>query len=133
MEYLFKNFTFNAGNDIIKNNFTIKILGTIIQADLKLDKTINKLSSELHNKIYNIRKLTPFTNFKTRYQFLNAFVFGKLNYIIPIYSIATQVNISKLHKIVMTSARAAIGNYCCRKSTAQILSTVKWLSIITSP
>ena len=60
MENFFKNFTFKAGGDIIENKFSIKILGTIIQADLKFDKMVNKLSSELHNRIFNIRKLTPF-------------------------------------------------------------------------
>ena len=56
MESLFKNFTFKAGNDIIKKCSSIKILGTIIQSDLKIDKSINKLCSELHHRIYNIRR-----------------------------------------------------------------------------
>ena len=70
-------------------------MGTIIQNDLRLDKTINKLTSELHNRIYNIRTLTPYTNFSTRSKFLNAFVIGKLNYMVPIYSTATKENLNK--------------------------------------
>ena len=80
-----------------------------------MDKTINKLCSELHNKIHNIRKLTPYTNFNTRAKFLNAFVMGKLNYMVPIYSLATQANLKKLHKVIMTAARAAVGNYCFKR------------------
>ena len=129
MENLFKNFTFKAGKDIIKNSNSIKILGTIIQCDLHMDKTINKLCSELHNKIHNIRKLTPYTNFNTRAKFLNAFVMGKLNYMVPIYSLATQANLKKLHKVIMTAARAAVGNYCFKKSISYILSKCKWFDI----
>ena len=100
-----------AGQDTIFNKNTIKILGTIIQSDLKLDKTINKLSSELFNRIYNIRILTPYTDFNTRSKFLNAFVIGKINYLVPIYSNATKNNLQKIHAIIMSAARAAIGNF----------------------
>ena len=56
-------------------------------------------------------------------------MFGKLNYMIPIYSIGTQANFTKLHKIIMTAARAAIGNYCYKKSTNYILNKCKWFDI----
>ena len=120
MENFFKNFTFKAGNDIIKNQTNIKILGTIIQCNLGLEKTVNKLSSELHQKIHQIRTITPYNDFSTRARFLNAFVIGKLNYMTPIYSIGNQNNINKLHKIIMTAARAAIGSYCFKKSIRYI-------------
>merc|ERR1712105_51375 len=45
------------------------------------------------------------------------------------YINTTQHNMTKLHKILMTSARTAIGNYCCQKSTLQILSKCNWISI----
>ena len=35
----------------------------------------------------------------------------------------------KLHKVVMTAARAAIGNYCFKKLTSYILEKCKWLNI----
>ena len=95
----FKNFSFKAGNEVIKNKNAIKILGTIIQSDLKLDKSINKLSSQMHNRIFNIKKITPFTDFAARSKFLNGFVMGKINYLLPIYSIATQENLSKIQKL----------------------------------
>ena len=129
MDNFLKNFTFLAGKDTIKNSNSIKILGTIIQNDLRLDKTINKLTSELHNRIYNIRTLTPYTHFSTKSKFLNAFVIGKLNYMVPIYSTATKKKLNKLHKIIMTAARAAIGDYCFKKSTHYILGKGKWFDI----
>ena len=42
---------------------------------------------------------------------------------------ADQNNISKLHKILMRSARSTIGNYCCRLNIKSILDKCKWLEI----
>ena len=79
----------------------------------------------MHNRIFNIKKITPFTDFAARSKFSNGFVMGKINYLLPIYSIATQENLSKIQKIIMSAARAAIGNYCFRKSTQYILIKCK--------
>ena len=123
------NFSFRAGSDIIKADDSIKILGTIIQKNLQLDKEIGKLSSQLYNRINNIRKLTKFTSIGTRLKFLNGFVMGKLNYMLPLYCSTNKFNIDKLHKIVMTAARTAIGSYCFKKSTTYILDKCGWLHI----
>ena len=61
--------------------------------------------------------------------FINSFVIGKLNYMLPIYNIAPNYLKNKLHKIVMKGAHTAIGNYCYKKSTKYILDKCKWLSI----
>ena len=52
-----------------------------------------------------------------------------MNYMAPIYSMATKENINKLHKIIMTAARAAIGSFCFKKSIHYILSKCKWFDI----
>ena len=54
---------------------------------------------------------------------------GKLNYMLPIYSTANSINMGKLHKVITTAARAAIGNYCYKKSITYILGKCKWLDI----
>ena len=71
LENIFKNFQFKAQNYIIKRSDTIKILGTYIQKDLKLDREIMNLSSQLHNRIFNLRKIQKYTDFKTRFSFIN--------------------------------------------------------------
>ncbi len=42
---------------------------------------------------------------------------------------ANKTSINKLHKVVMTAARAAIGDYCFKKSISYILNKCKWLNI----
>ena len=110
-----KNFKFYAGRDVITPKSSLKILGYILQNDLKTDKDIGKLAGQLHNRMNKIRTITKYTNFQTRLKFLNAFVIGKLNYMLPIYSLSDKTNKQKLHKILTTARRTAIGSYCFKK------------------
>ena len=73
-----------------------------------MDTQIGKLVGQLHNRIYEIKQISKFTNFKTRLSFMNAHVIGKLNYILPMYAHANKILINKLHKIVTTAARGAM-------------------------
>merc|ERR1712030_27424 len=50
-QQIFKNFYITVNNFKIKPLTTIKILGTYIQQDLKWDKEISTISSNLHNRI----------------------------------------------------------------------------------
>ena len=104
-------------------------MGFYIQSDLKYETEINKLVSTLHNRINTIRQINSYTDFKTRLKFLNANVISKLNYMLPFYSSINADQINKLHKILMTSARMAIGNYCYRVKTSKILGKCNWLPI----
>ena len=119
--HIFKNFFFMARNHKIKPVSTLKILGYYLRSDLHLDSQIGKLSATLHNRIFQIKKLTKFTNFKTRATFIKAYVIGKVIYAIPLYMSANSDNLKKLHKIIMAGARAIIGQYCPRRSIDYIL------------
>ena len=46
-----------------------------------------------------------------------------------IYNNVPKYIMNKLHKVLMKSARCAIGNYCFRKSTSYILDKCKWMTI----
>ena len=35
---------------------------------------------------------------------MNGLVFGKLHYMVPLYSLTTEANLNKLHKVIMTAA-----------------------------
>ena len=60
---------------------------------------------------------------------MNAHVIGKLTYLLPLYSQADKLMTNKLHKVVMTAARSAIGNQCFKKSISYILNKCNWLNI----
>ena len=58
----------------------VKILGHIIQSNLRNDKQINKTISNINNHLYNIKKLGTQTQIKSRTILVKAIVRGKLNY-----------------------------------------------------
>ena len=81
----FKNFYMTCDKYKIKPSNNIKILGIILSNDATWDTEIGKLCATLDNRIHNINKLKKYTNFKTRLDFINAFVIGKLRYMLPLY------------------------------------------------
>ena len=76
-----------------------------------------------------MKKLTPFTDSKTRLAFINSHVIGKLNYMLPLYSHASAFLLKKLHNIQMKAARVVIGSYCFKKNTNYILGKCKWVNV----
>ena len=120
---------FMAGNYKIIPKQSIKVLGSYIDSDLKLNTEINKLCSILHNRINQIKKIIPVTDFNTRKSFLNSHVIGKLNYMLPLYAHASSHLTNKLHNVLMKSVRTAIGNYCYKKSVHYIPAKCKWKPI----
>ena len=126
---IFKKLSFRTQNYIIRKSNIIKILGSYIQSDLKMDKEIGELCANLHHRIHNLKQISHYTDFKSRLSFLNSFVIGKLQYMLPMYSNAPDYLLTKLHKVIMSGARTAIGSYCFKKSCSYILGKCKWMSI----
>ena len=56
----------NDNNYVVKQVNTVKILGYTIQSNLKNDAQINKLISNLNNRMLNIKKLGNKTTKNTR-------------------------------------------------------------------
>ena len=73
-----------------------------------MDSEINKLSSTLHNRINNIKMITKYTDLKSRLHFINAYVIGKLNYLLPTYCNSNKYFFNRLHKIQITAAKAVM-------------------------
>ena len=124
-----KDFYFWANDHKIVPKNMIKILGLFLRQDLKMDTQIGKMCGELHNKIFELKKIKKYTDFKTRLVFLNAHIWGKINYLTPLYMTANKDQVNKIHKVIMTAARTAIGNYCFKKSTSYILNKCGWMTI----
>ena len=113
---------FYANQFRIDQSNIIKILGTFIHFNLNYDHQVNSIVSKMSNRLYQLRKLKPVTNFKTRITIINAMKIGILNYTLPMYSNCNKAQIMKLHKVLINSARTAIGNYCFRISNVKILN-----------
>ena len=53
---------------------------------------------------------------------------SKLLYMLPLISSANNVQLKKIHNLIMFSARTIIGNYCFKVSCKKILEQINWLS-----
>ena len=90
-----------------------------------MESQVGTLCANLHHRIHNIKSISKYTNFSTRYVFVKSIVLGKLNYAIPLLSQCTNKQKQKLHKVIMSAARTIIGNYCYKKSIKYILKKCK--------
>ena len=62
-----KNLAIVVNNNTIKPVDTITILGTYLQNNLKWDTEVGKISANLHNRIYNIKKFNSLQILKPDY------------------------------------------------------------------
>ena len=86
-----------AANYQVKQVKQVKILGYIIQSNLKNNAQINKMISNLSNRIHNIKKLGNKTLIKTPKSLVKAIIIGKLNYTLPLLINSTHRQLETKH------------------------------------
>ena len=101
-------------------------MGYNITFNLSPNIQINHLISSLYYRINTIKSVARYTTMETRLNLANAFVMGKLNYLLPLINPATKYDIDRLQKAIMTTARMVIGHYCYKWSTVKILEKCYW-------
>ena len=99
-----KNIYFRAKNFDIRPVSSLKVLGCYISYDLSNDREISQLLPLLNNRINQLEKLKVHTDFETRRQFSNAYIIGRLLYMMPTYTNINQGQWDELHKILMHTA-----------------------------
>ena len=88
-----KNIQMYASSYKVNQVPKVKILGHIIQSNLRNDKQINKRISNINNHLYNIKKLGTQTHIKSRTILVKAIVIGKLNYALSLLSNSTKAQL----------------------------------------
>ena len=82
----------------------VKILGHIIQSNLRNDKQISKTISNINNHLYNIKKLGNKTQIKSRTILVKAIVIGKFNYALALLSNSIKQQLQKLNTLIKKAA-----------------------------
>ena len=80
----------------------------------------------MNNRINQFEKLAKYTDFRTRLQFMNAFIQGRLSYMIATYTNLNEKQINKIHKVIMRAARLCLQSYCFKERTNSILDRCHW-------
>ena len=97
--------------------------------DLSNDREVSQLIPILNNRINQFEKLKAHTNFETRLQFSNAYIIGRLVYMMPTYTNLTGKLKDKLHKVLMRTAKMTLNSYFFKKEIDYILGRCKWVDI----
>ena len=74
-----------------------------------------------------MKRIKNFTNIIQRKKIANAVIIGKINYMLPTYSNLTEMQLQKLHVVLMKAAKTTIGQPCFRWTNQKILETVEWI------
>ena len=98
-----KNIQITASGHKVKQVNKVKILGYTMQNNLRHDKHISQVTSNINHRLFNIKKLTTHTTIKSRLTITKAIVIGKLNYCLPLLCNATKSQLSKLNTLVTKS------------------------------
>ena len=109
-----KHIQITASGHKVKQVTKVKILGYTMQNNLHHDKHIAQITSNISNRLYNIKKLATNTTIKSRLILTKAIVNGKLNYCLLLLCNATKAQLAKLNTLVTKSCRTIIGNPCQR-------------------
>ena len=126
---LTKNLTFKARTHDTKPSPCMKMLGSHISHDLINDREVSQIIPILDNRINQFERLKSYTNFETRLQFSNAYIIGRLVYMMPTYTNFTNQQKDRLHRVLMRTARMTLNSYCFKKSIDYILGCCKWVDI----
>merc|ERR1712081_139629 len=81
-----KYLSFKAGHHEIRPVPAQNILGAYLSHDLSNEREISQIIPMLNNRINQFEKLKSYTDFKTRLQFANSFIIGRMTYMMPTYT-----------------------------------------------
>ena len=87
---IIKNIQMYASGYKVNQVSKVKILGHIIQSNLRNDKQINKTISNINNRLFNIKKLGNQTQIKSHTILVKSIVIGKLNYALALLTNSTK-------------------------------------------
>ena len=129
-----KNLTIKVTDkDDIKHSPNIKILGIIIQDNLKLNHWIEvgkeSILNQLRTRNTALKKIAKLADFKHRRTLANALFQSKLMYGIHIWGTAPKYLIQKIQVEQNNAARITCGFKSLRWSQDKLLKEMKWINI----
>ena len=122
-----------AGQYKIKPTKTEKLLGGVINQDLRWNQHIqdheSSLSRQLTSRINGLKRVAQNATFSTKLMVANGIVQSKLVYLINLWGGAQQYLLKALLVQQLTAARVVCGFKCWGWSKKKLLDRVGWLSV----
>ena len=124
-----KHIQMTASGHKVKQVSKVKILRYMMQSNLHHDKHIAQITSNINNRLHNIKKLAMHTTIKSRLILTKAIVIGKLNYCLPLLCNATKKQLAKLNTLITKSCRVIMGSPCLKWTSSRLLNKCKLKTI----
>ena len=127
-----KNLQITASGHKVKQVNKAKILGYTLLNNLQHNKHIATITSNINNRLFNIKKITPNTTIKSRKILTKAIVIGKLNYCLPLLCNARQAQLAHLNTLITKSCQTIMGSRCPRWTNEKLLNRCQMPTIYQS-
>ena len=116
-----------AEEKVIQPSTHFRILGVIMSNDLRWDKYISQLHSQLTARLISIRNLSKYANIKVLKMVASSLIFGKINFALALWSGLNIFQQKKIQTIILSTARACLGPISARWSTHHLLQSMGWM------
>ena len=128
-----KERTITIDDNKIKHQDKIKILGTIINSNLKWDSHINEgntsLMAQLKQRVNSLKLISKAVSQKFARNLANSLIISKLNYNIEIWGDTSKYNINKINNILYKAAKIVLGSKAIGRTNSWMLKEMKWLDM----
>ena len=125
--------TLTAGSYTIKPTKTEKLLGGVVNEDLKWNQHISdhesSLMRQLTSRLNGLRRTSHNATFNTKLMVANGILMSKMVYLITLWGGAQQYLLKALLVQQLTAARIVCGFYSFGWSKRKLLNKVGWLSV----
>ena len=112
----------------IKDELKCKILGFIYGNDGTQTANFNNALRKGWNNLHKLKKMNDYTTPKTRGIIAHAHIISHLNYAAFSYTSLYDYQFTKMHRLIMATARWARGNYGYKVRTSHILNEFNMLN-----
>ena len=116
-----RKLTLNLGNDVIKNDLSIKILGWWITPDNKLSHHMAKVKGPIYKTLSEIKPYLGFLNIKQRREIIYSKALSILSYGLALYAGQTEEVKDKMTAIMMRGNRMIINGPILQNTKNEII------------
>ena len=104
-------FSLRLDNELVTNSQQVKV-GYLFNSTNDTNSQINELVQSLNYRLVSLAQISKYCKQKSIAQFIQAYIIGKLNYMVSAYLSSPAYQLSKIDKVIV---RVTVGAFEARK------------------
>ena len=101
----------------------MRVLGYLFNSTNDTNSQINELVQSLNYRLVSLAQISKYCKQKSIAQFIQAYVIGKLNYMVSAYLSSPAYQLSKIDKVIVRAAWMSVGAFKARRmSNKQVIA-----------